>query len=364
MSLRTVISKMVLLPCSKVYGFITFVRNKMYDARILPQNEFDIPVLVVGNLAVGGTGKTPHVEYIVEALRLNYHIAIVSRGYKRSTRGFVLATPQSKPSDIGDEAYQMYHKFDCKITVAVCEDRTTAITELQQIDPDINLIVMDDAFQHRRVKPTVSVILTEYRHPVFRDKMLPYGRLREGLYALNRADMVVVTKSPDTMPDYDYRHFMRDLNLFPYQSLFFSRFAYQALVPLSPEQSTAVPSLEWMTAADSILAVAGVANPRPFVRYLKSFQPKVRVNVFGDHHNFSRRDMEMLRERFRTMKGSTKILVTTEKDAVRMKASPYFPPELRAHTFYLPIKVEFVNHNGLSFEQTLIKLIRDSKKLS
>ena len=361
MTLRSVISKVVLLPCSKLYGTITFVRNKMFDWRMLPQHEFDVPVVVVGNLAVGGTGKTPHTEYIVEALRRNFHIAVLSRGYKRSTKGFVLATPYSKPRDIGDESFQMYQKFDQKVTVAVCEDRVAGIRELLRIDPAINLVVLDDAFQHRYVKPAVSVVITEYNRPIFNDHMLPYGRLREPVRGVNRADMIVVSKCPDGLMHRDYMIYKKDLNLFPYQDLFFSRYAYQSLVPLFPDQSAKVPCLDWMSDSDSILAVAGIDNPRPFIRYLKSFMPRVRVNIFSDHHAFTRKDMELLLNRFRTMKGTNKILVTTEKDAVRMAASPYFPPELRSAAYFLPVKVEFSQHgeNGAGFEQALVRRIRN-----
>ena len=362
MNFRTVFSKLVLLPCSKVYGAVTYVRNKLFDFHILPQHEFNVPIIVVGNLAVGGTGKTPHTEYIVESLRLNYHVAVLSRGYKRQTRGFVLATPYSKPSDIGDEAYQIYHKFNCMVTVAVGEDRVKAIRELLRLNPDINLIVLDDAFQHRYVKPTLAIVLTEHNHPLYNDKMLPYGRLRESLPGINRAEMVIVTKCPQQMKDLDYRLFIRNLKLFPYQQLFFSRYAYQALVPLFPDQTTSVPCLDWMTATDSILAVAGVSNPRPFVRYLKSFMPRVRVNIFNDHHNYTRRDMGLLLDRFNTMKGVNKILVTTEKDAVRMAANPYFPPELRPYAFYLPIKVEFSTHGNTSFEEAIRRHLKSALK--
>lgn len=362
MSLRSVFSNLVLLPLSKLYGFITYVRNKMFDYHILPQHEFDIPVIAVGNLAVGGTGKTPHIEYLVETLRLNYHVAVLSRGYKRKTKGFVLATPYSKPSDIGDEAYQIYHKFDCKITVAVGEDRVKAIKELRRLNPDINLILLDDAFQHRYVKPTAAVVLTEFNHPLYEDKMLPYGRLREPLRGINRADIVIVSKCPDTMAGLDYRLFIRNLKLFPYQQLFFSRYAYQHLEPVFPDQVAAVPGLEWMTAVDSILAVAGIANPRPFIRYLKSFMPRVRVNIFSDHHAYTRKDMNMLHKRFTTMKGHNRIMVTTEKDAVRMAASPYFPPEMRPHTFYVPVKVEFSSHGNTTFEEAIARYLRDFLK--
>ena len=352
----------MLLPCSKLYGAITYVRNKLFDWHILPQHEFDVPIVVVGNLAVGGTGKTPHTEYIVNALRLNYHVAVLSRGYKRATRGFVLATPYSKPSDIGDEAYQMYHKFDCRVTVAVGEDRVSAIKELLRLNPDVNLIVLDDAFQHRYVKPTVSILVTEFNRPVFEDKMLPYGRLRESLLGVNRADLVIASKCPENMRSLDYSLFAKHLNLFPYQRLFFSRYIYQELAPVFPDQSRSVPYLDWMTDKDSVLAVAGIGNPKPFIRYLKSFMPRVRVNIFGDHHNFSRKDMNLLLERFTTMKGNNRIIVTTEKDAVRMASNPNFPVELRAHTFYLPVKVEFSSYGNIEFVEALKRCLRSVTK--
>lgn len=361
MTAKTILSKLVLLPCSKVYGLITCTRNKFFDWHILPQHEFDIPVVVVGNLAVGGTGKTPHTEYIVEALRQDYHIAVLSRGYKRHTKGFVMATPYTKPTDIGDEAYQVYQKFDRKVVVAVCEDRVHGIRELRRLVPEVNLIILDDAFQHRYVKPAVSIVITEYNRPVFNDKMLPYGRLRESVRGINRADIVIVSKVPDGVKDVDYMLFKKGLGLFPYHQLFYSHYRYEDLVPLYPGQVESLPYLDWLTESDSILAVAGIDNPRPFVRYLKSFMAKVRVNIFSDHHAFSRKDMELLLKRYTTMKGERKIIVTTEKDAVRMAASPYFPPELRSATFYLPVKVDFLPQGGGSFDDTLRRLIRQAR---
>lgn len=349
-----------MLPCSKLYGFITYMRNQFFDWKILPQHSFDVPVVVIGNLAVGGTGKTPHTEYIIDHLRHSFHIAVLSRGYKRKTKGFVLATPQSRPSDIGDESYQIYHKFDRKVIVAVCEDRVAGIRELLSLYPDINLILLDDAFQHRYVKPTVSIVLTEYNRPLYNDKMLPYGRLREPLRGINRANIVIATKCPENMTDLNYALFKKNLDLFPYQDAFFSRYSYQNLVPMFPDHSASVPSLGWMDAHDSVLAVAGVENPRPFIRYLKTFMARVRVNIFPDHHAFSRKDMENLLKRFQTMKGNTRILVTTEKDAVRMIASPYFPEELKPVSYYVPVKVEFSSRGGVNFIETLIRKIKNS----
>lgn len=342
MTFKSFIRHTILLPCSKLYGMAVFVRNKMFDWKILRQHSFGVPVIVVGNIAVGGTGKTPHAEYIIDVLRNNYHVAFLSRGYKRRTKGFVLATAKSSPRDIGDEAYQVYHKFSGEVVVAVCENRVQGIQELLSIDPAINMLVLDDAFQHRYVKPTVAVVITEYARPVFDDKLLPYGHLRESARSLNRADIVVVSKCPTMLKPMDYRLFNKTISLFPYQSLFFSRYSYQPLKPVFPDAVHQIPYLDWLGPDDCVLAVAGIGNPRPFVRYLKSFNFRVKVNVFADHHDYKRKDIEMLKRRYNDMNGNVKIIVTTEKDAVRMGANPYFPHELKAATFYLPIEVEFI----------------------
>lgn len=361
MSFRTVIAKTILLPCSKIYGAVTYMRNKFFDWGILKQHEFEVPIIVVGNLTVGGTGKTPHVEHIVEAMRHSHHVAVLSRGYKRRTKGFVLANNRSTPRDIGDEAFQIYHKFGGEIVMAVCEDRVKGINELLKIDPMINLIVLDDAFQHRYVKPRVAILITEYGRPVYDDKLLPYGRLRESVRGMTRADIVITTKCPDDITALNYRLVSKHLELFPYQSLFFSKYVYQNLVPLFPDAVHAVPYLDWMGKNDTILAVAGIGNPRPFVRYLKSFLPRVKVNVFPDHHNYSRKDIEFLKNRYNSMKGENRIIITTEKDAVRLSCNPYFPHELKAVTFYLPIEVEFINRsNSDEFADAIRKYIKEN----
>lgn len=334
------------------------MRNKMFDWNILKQHEMGVPVVVVGNIAAGGTGKTPHVEYIVEALRHNYHIGVVSRGYKRRTKGFVMAGRLSTPRDIGDEPYQIYNRFNGNVAVAVCEDRVLGIEELLRLDPNINLVVLDDAFQHRYVKPTVSIVVTEYSRPLKADHLLPYGRLRESPRAINRADIVIVSKCQDKMSSLSYSLIKKDLNLFPYQELFFSKFVYESLVPVFPETNQSLPYLDWLTEHDSLLAIAGIGNPRPFIRHLKSFKANVKVNIFPDHHNFSRKDIELLRTRYNSLKGNTRIIITTEKDAVRFACNPYFPHELKAVTFYLPIRVEFINNGDLTLEESIKKIIK------
>lgn len=353
------ISRLILLPASKMYGMATWIRNKMFDLGILRQKEFSVPVIVVGNIAAGGTGKTPHVEYIISTLRHGYHIAVLSRGYKRSTRGFIMASQRSTPADIGDESYQIFHKFNCEVTVAVCEDRVAGINELLRIDPNINLVILDDAFQHRYVKPQVSIVITEFSRPVFEDSLLPYGRLRESKQGLHRADIVIASKCTDKIKALDYSIFAANLDLYPYQKLFFSKFEYGALMPVFPDQASAVaPSLDWLTSDDMVLALAGIGNPRPFVRRIKHYKARVRVNVFPDHHNFSRKDLALIKKRFESMDGRNNFIITTEKDAVRLANNPYFPHELKQYIYYLPVKVAFMRDASGTFEDTLRRLIK------
>ena len=341
---RTTFAKICLLPLSRIYGAATWVRNKLFDWNlILKQHEFDVPVIVVGNIAAGGTGKTPHVEYIVNMLSQTMRVGVLSRGYKRATKGFVQATPNSTPRDIGDESYMVYHKFNGKIMVAVCENRVRGINKMLEIDSKLDVIVLDDAFQHRYVKPRISVVLTEFERPAFKDELLPYGRLRESAKGLLRADIVIATKCPANIKPIDYKVFDKELNLFPAQHRFFSRLRYESLKPVFPDAAPKAPRLSELSGDDRILAICGIGNPRPFVKYLKSFMPKVRINIFPDHHDYSRNDMELLTRRFGTMQGDRRLIITTEKDAVRLRNCPYFPHDLKPHLYYLPIRVEFIN---------------------
>lgn len=338
------------------------IRNKMFEYGILKQEEFDIPIVVVGNLAMGGTGKTPHVEYIVESLIGRYNIGVLSRGYRRSTKGFVLATSQSRPEDIGDESYQIYRKYGPDITLAVCEKRVEGIKRMREINPDLNMIILDDAFQHRYVKPSVSILLTEYNRPVFKDKLLPYGRLRETARSLNRADIVVVTKCPPEILQVEYSIFERNLNLFPYQKLFFSRYNYGHFVPLFPEGANTTPTLESITeGGGSVLVVTGVANPRPFVRFLRRNKVRTRLKSYPDHHHFTSADMDDIARAFDGLGTAEKFLVTTEKDAVRLLNNPYFPHRLKKFTYYIPIKVDFISRGENEFTSTIEKTIRDAR---
>ncbi len=353
------LAKITLKPLSKVYGAVTAVRNKMFDWHVIKEHEFDIPVISVGNLAVGGTGKTPHTEYIVNLLKDRYNIAILSRGYKRRTKGFVLATPHSTPRDIGDESYQMYHKFGRQITVAVCENRVNGIEKLREINPDINLVILDDAFQHRHVKPKLSIVLTEYNRPFYEDEMMPYGRLRESTKSIERADIVIVTKCPGNIKALDYRLFEKKLNLIPAQDLFFTRYRYDAPRPVFADSAVKAPRLDSLDKDDTLLAVSGIGNPRPFVRYLKSFDARVKVNVFPDHHEYNRKDMQTLTERFASMPKGRRYIITTEKDAVRLINNPYFPHELKPYIFFIPVRVGVVRDDPSALETSILRFINN-----
>ncbi|MCM1290898.1 MAG: tetraacyldisaccharide 4'-kinase [Prevotella sp.] len=335
-----------LTPLSWIYGAATSVRNKLFDLKILKEYKFNIPVISVGNITVGGTGKTPHVEYLISKLALEYRIGVVSRGYKRKTRGFLLANSKSTPDSIGDESYQIYQKFGHKVQVAVCEKRKDGIIRLLDLHPEINLIILDDAFQHRYVKPLLSILLVDYNRPTWKDKLLPLGRLRENRHSTDRADMVIVTKCPEELSPLECRLVENGLDLLAFQKFYFSRYEYSSLKPVFADDRPYNVSIHSLGKRDSVLLLTGIAHPRTFIRYFKQFPFKVKVSHFSDHHDFSRKDLMNIEKSFDSMKGERKVIITTEKDAVRLLNNPYFPESLKPLTFYLPIVVNMVLDKG------------------
>lgn len=347
----------LLTPFSWGYGAGVWLRNTAFNIGLLPQQEFDVPVVSVGNITVGGTGKTPHVEYIVDALYRRYHVAVLSRGYKRQTKGFILATNNTTPRDIGDEPYQIYRKYNGLITLAVCESRRKGIRQLMRIDPDINLILLDDGFQHRYVKPKVNILLVDYNRLPYNDHLMPLGMLREPMSSMTRSDLVVVTKCPTDITAMDIRMVKKNLNLFTYQKLFFSNIRYADPVPVFPVQSPQLTSLQWLREDDAVLCLTGIATPKPLVRYLRSYSPRVKVMHFDDHHFFTRRDFTDIFKVFNSLEGRRKFIITTEKDAVRIVNNPYYPPTKRNVIFYIPMKVGFLEMEGCNFVEELIRKI-------
>ncbi|MDE7421284.1 MAG: tetraacyldisaccharide 4'-kinase [Muribaculaceae bacterium] len=347
-----------LTPFSWLYGFGVYVRNKFFDWGILKETSFNVPVVGVGNITVGGTGKTPHVEYILECLRYKRNIAVLSRGYKRKTHGFIVASAKSTPDDIGDEPLQIYEKFGGTVKVAVCESRVKGVRELIKQFPKIDLIVLDDSFQHRYIKPKVNIMLMDYSRPVYSDDILPLGRMRESSEAIYRADMVITTKCPADISALDMRLVSKHLELMPYQKLFFSTFDYGGLIPVFPDDCTERVLVTDLTSEDSVILLTGVANPRPFVNHFREYPFKKKVLHFPDHHNFKKSDLNKILSRFNDTSGRSKVIITTEKDAMRISHNPYFPVELRPLIFYMPIGVRMLDTNfGYDFVPDLLQAI-------
>lgn len=348
----------LLTPMSWLYGFGVGVRNKLFDWGILKEVSFDIPVVGVGNITIGGTGKTPHVEYILECLRYQKNIAVLSRGYKRKTKGFILASSKSTPDSIGDEPMQIYEKFGGRVKVAVCESRVKGVETLIKEFPKLDLIVLDDSFQHRYIKPKLNIMLMDFSHPVYADNILPLGRLRESQGALDRADMVIITKCPANMSALDMRIVSKHLDLMPYQKLYFSTFDYGGLIPVFTDECDDRLLISDLAADDFVLLLTGIANPRAFVNYFRQFKFKKKVLHFPDHHDFKRSDLDEIKAKFESFNGRRKLIITTEKDAVRLVHNPYFPQELKPYVFYIPVGVRMIESAfGYDFVPDLLQAI-------
>ncbi len=317
----------ILFPFSILYAIITGLRNGLYDKHILKQEKFDVPVINVGNLSMGGTGKTPMIEYLIRLLKNNYRIAVVSRGYKRKTNGFILADKKSTPEQIGDEPYQIYKKFP-QINVAVGENRVEAVRKvLAKINPDV--ILLDDAFQHRRLKAGLNILLTSYQKPFFRDFILPAGNLRESKKGAERADIVVVTKSPERIEEAEKELIVRAVKKYTATPIFFAGIKYGASVVNEQKQILLSDLSDY-----AVLLVTGIANPKPLYWFLSEKNINFESLKFGDHHHFSQADVQQINKAFERLKAQHKIILTTEKDFVRLHR--HFDDEL----YYLPIETQ------------------------
>ena len=355
---RKMLLDAILTPCSWVYGGVVWVRNFLFERGWIKRHSFKVPVVSVGNITVGGTGKTPMVEYIIEALYSRYNIEVLSRGYKRMTSGFILATDSLSPRDIGDEPFQIFHKFNGLIKLAVCEDRVEGINRLLELHPDINLILLDDAFQHRQVKPKVNVVLVDYTRLPYEDKLLPLGNLREPMHYLTlQSDIVVVTKCPPDILPRDMRLVKEHLDLFPDTSLYYSTIRYGAPRPIFPVPDVRINSLQDLRPGDAVLCLTGIANHRPFAKYLMSFGAATRVIHFDDHHYYSRADFELIFSELDKLPGERKFVITTEKDAVKILNNAYYPPERRSLIYFVPIKVGLMEQDGPRFIDNLVRRI-------
>jgi tetraacyldisaccharide 4'-kinase len=339
------------------------LRNVFFDWGLLRSKSFDIPVISIGNLAAGGTGKTPHTEYLIRLLQDKYHIAVLSRGYKRETDGFVSAGPDSSAQSLGDEPYQIKTKFP-KVSVAVDEKRVRGIQRLmKQEAPRVEVILLDDAFQHRYVEPGLSILLTDYHRLFSEDALLPAGRLRESAQGKIRAHIVVVTKCPADIKPIDFNLIGKRLQLFPYQHLFFSSFQYGRLTPVFPETGSTERELPSLESDEHVLLVTGIASPAVMEEEIRNYTQHVELLSFGDHHNFSDKDINLIAERFHHPEGR-KLIITTEKDAVRLTGHPALGDELKKHIYALPVETKIVHNQTDTFNKIILAYVGKNKRNS
>lgn len=325
----------ILLPLAWLYGLGVRFRNMLFDSGILKSKAFDIPIICVGNITVGGTGKTPHTEYLIHLLQDRNKVAVLSRGYKRKTKGFVLASQDSKMSDIGDEPYQMKQKFP-SITMAVDADRCNGIEHLTDasICPKPDVIILDDAYQHRYVKAGINILLMDYHRLIHLDKLLPAGRLREPVSGIKRADIIIITKCPKEVSQSEQDNIANKLNLENRQKLYFTTYKY-------PDHIANI--------SENPLVVTGIASPQQLEFDLKKLLPRFEMMSFPDHHNYTESDVEKIRKA-----ASGRTILTTEKDATRLHGLDNMQ--------VIPIEVEFLGGKKTEFDEYIKNYINSCKE--
>ncbi|WP_290793913.1 tetraacyldisaccharide 4'-kinase [Flavihumibacter sp. UBA7668] len=325
--------RMLLFPFSLLYWVAIFLRNKLYDWKVLKSASFNIPIVCVGNIAAGGTGKSPMVEWLLRQFGKELKMATLSRGYKRKTSGYALANAETTALEIGDEPMQFHLKFP-HVSVAVGEERVVAVPLLLHDRPETELIVLDDAFQHRAIKAGLNIVLTDYSNLYSRDWYLPTGDLRDEKRSAERADIIVVTKCPANLSEQQAKEIEKELEPAPRQELFFASISYGSPYQLVSRQERK------LEANMEVLLVTGIANPKPLKRLLSEKVASYEQMVFSDHHIFTIDDIKEIERRFSQLGGNKKIILTTEKDAVRLMK---FQQDLAAWSLYvLPIEMVFL----------------------
>jgi tetraacyldisaccharide 4'-kinase len=352
--------KIFLYPLSWLYGFAVYFRNQMYDLNLLKSKEFDVPIISIGNITVGGTGKTPHVEYLVNLLSNKFNVATLSRGYKRKTAGFRLVETSSTADEVGDEPLQIKNKFP-NVTVSVSENRVIGAENLLSLKNEIipDVVLLDDAFQHRKISPGINILLIDYTRQIKNDSLLPVGRLRERVVQMRRANLIIFTKCPNEITPIMRRILMKDVDLKPYQKLFFTTLCYQKLEPVFDGKE--MDSNFYDNKLFSMLIVTGIAAPKPVHDYLKQFSKQIEILVFPDHHNYSNDNILSITQKFESINSANKIIVTTEKDAMRLKNIDEISDEIKAALYYLPVKVKFLDDEGKEFNNKILNYVGENK---
>ena len=342
--------RILLLPISFMYHIVLTIRHKLYDWHILKSERFDFPVICVGNLNLGGTGKTPHTEYLIDLLKGTFTVATLSRGYGRKTKGFKVAEEASTYEVLGDEPLQYFKKHP-DIMVAVDENRVKGVKKMLESTHPPQVILLDDAFQHRKINAGLNILLTEYQHLYCDDFLFPAGSLRDVRSAAKRAQIIIVSKSPKNLGEEDKKRIINKLKPDKEQKVFFSYLEYNDLQPLNEKAKTFA-----YENADSVLAFCGIANPNPFVEELKKHYKTVDFLQFADHHAYTKEDLTAILKCFECIEGEKKIIVTTEKDAARLTNSPYLCQFEIAPLYDLPVSVRF--HEEEKFNKEILNYVR------
>ena len=355
-----------LLPLSWLYGLGVKFRNMLFDMNILKSKSYVVPIISVGNITVGGTGKTPHVEYLIQLLKDPFCVAMLSRGYKRKSHGYVLATTETPMKMIGDEPYQIKQKYP-NVTVAVDAKRTRGIEHLIHDDDtkETDVILLDDAFQHRYVKPGINILLVDYHRSIIFDKLIPTGRLREPLKGKDRADIVIVTKCPKDLKPMEFRVLTKQMNLYPYQQLFFTTLDYGRMKKVFADQTKGsdIPvNLEDLSDYH-VLLLTGIASPKQIYYDVKPHAKDVKTLAYGDHHAFTQRDIHHINETYANMP-SPKVIITTEKDMVRLETAEGLSNEVRSNLLVLPVRISFMLEGETVFNENIIGYVQKNSRNS
>ncbi|MEZ4960532.1 MAG: tetraacyldisaccharide 4'-kinase [Saprospiraceae bacterium] len=347
--------RLLLLPFSLLYGLGVSIRDFFYRRKLLVSVKFNLPVIAVGNLSVGGAGKTPHIEYLIRLLRPYINVATLSRGYMRKTKGYQIVRPFNSAEDVGDEPMMFARKFP-DVFVTVNESRELGIPQIMQHAPHTQIILLDDAFQHRSVQPGLNILLTEYNRPFTRDFLLPSGRLREWRSAYRRADIIIVSKCPPDMTDVEKEAMVKEIKPFPFQDMFFSSYRYlQPYYILNPNYRLDLQE------DIAVLLVCAIAGTDYLLEYLESKAGTVRVKEYEDHHYYTETDLEDIEKMFNALPGGKKVILTTEKDAMRLELHRQWLLEKKLPVMVLPVEVYFHFEQGELFDKAVKEFLLEFK---
>jgi tetraacyldisaccharide 4'-kinase len=349
--------RFLLFPISILYGLGVALRNLFFDLGLFKSTKFNIPVIIIGNITLGGSGKSPMTEYLVKLLKNDYVTAVLSRGYGRKTTGFKLVETDSTAAEVGDEPMQFKQHFP-DLTVAVCEDR---VAGMQKLAANHHIVVLDDAYQHRWLQASLSILLLEYSFLQKVDFLLPTGNLREPRSATKRADILVVTKAPQNISELEKTKFIKHIEPQPNQKVFFSYLQYGNLLNVADGSARFLNTLRIDT---HVFLLTGIANASPLLAELERYTSQIIHHQYPDHYNFSTADIEKISQEYQDCEAADKLIITTEKDAQRLKNSTFDASLARTILYVLPVETAFAEDDKIKFDQVIVNHVREYSKHS